>query len=596
MPEAIASSSSSPLPPARETSGECPLFSYGVRQLIRDPEAMSRQAFLDLLGKMWQQVGFEPTSFARDFLKFPPTRLVYVSTVTSDGATKVERRVINKGINQEPLDLHRLYCEVWKLDGFRNVTEKHQWQLVAVACNFLRAEKLSKPLVGKPTAGKLGPCEQQIVTNTSNTYERYLFQFELRMTDARRILTTQARRPLNGLQRGCHYLHAIGGSVENNNSTRSHKPSNGTTAPPVPTLRCDIRRSRAMVPQPAIVQAHIEPKPISGPGVNGKEECHKVGDGVSAAESLAGEVEGQEKAPTKKLTRGTLSRDSQVHGLLGSSAEGTAVQPSKFLPAVQGTGMLRQKQCHQHTKATNAGNQLETQETSKNPLEDLDFSDFAWVDQFEEDIASPTLRRDVKTNKNRRSSTPAWYRAAGAQRPGAGSTKVTRSDCVIQIPGPQHREHIVPEEYWANESRRLGISPAEPEDSPVTRGLLGLVESKGKSSRVKGGSSTGRNKSNDKSIRKFGHCFRGLGDMRGDSIVGKSQQPLFHRIFRSKAVSKESDCNSEMPVVGCSDAGIVEGEERILDSNPPSSYPSVSQQEAKTETEMTYRAKVEGYE
>src|SRR5205809_6967920 len=96
--------SSTPLP-AKETPDDVVVFSYSVRVLIRNPESIPRQAFLNLLEKIWRQIGFEPTPFARDFLKYPPTRVVLVPTAMDDGLTKLERKVVVKGINHQPLDL-----------------------------------------------------------------------------------------------------------------------------------------------------------------------------------------------------------------------------------------------------------------------------------------------------------------------------------------------------------------------------------------------------------------------------------------------------------------------------------------------------------
>jgi ARID/BRIGHT DNA binding domain len=526
-------SKSSTLSPAKETSGGAVVFS--VRQLIRNPEAMPRQAFLDLLGRTWRQMGFEPTSFARDFLKYPPTQVVLVSTVTSDGATKLERKAIVKGINYEPLDLHRLYCEVWKLGGFRNVTEKGDWQLVAVACNFLKAEGLGKALVGGATTSKqLDPSQRRIVINTSNTYERYLFQFELRMAHARRTLAAQARQPLNRFH-GCHYLHSIGGLAEDSNSTTSHKPSDNTAVPPALMTGRGVKCSRVRVFKPTMVHARIESKPLSQPGAGSREECHKAIDGASSARPLSGEVEDRGKIPTRAV----------------------AAQPSEFLrrqsSAAQLTGILGQKEPYQQINATDPGHQFENREASGDTLTDFIFSNFAWV---EKEIASPSPSGSSEAMKDYHSTDIPWYWAAEAQQASANSTKATLSDCAIQIPDRQEREHIVPEKYWAREGDRLGIRPVEPKDrAAIDRGFLRLASK--------------WNKASGNRTRKFG-------------------------LFRRKGVSSRLESYPKMPATDFSGTSFIEMESHMLGSDLSSSYLPVSHQGMKAK--MTYRAKVEKYQ
>ncbi|KAI9764442.1 MAG: hypothetical protein M1840_008465 [Geoglossum simile] len=517
---------------------------FSVRQLIRNPEAMQRQAFLDLLGRTWQQMGFEPTSFARDFLKYPPTQVVLVPTVTSDGATKLERKVIVKGINQEPLDLHRLYCEVRKLGGFENVTEKGDWQLVAMACNFLKTGASGKPPVVWVTTGKqLDLSQQRIIINTSNTYERYLFQFELRMMCARRILAAQVRQPLNRFRHGCHYLHSIRGPAEENNSTRSHKPSDSTAVPPVLMLRRGVKCSRVKVSKPTMIHAYIEPKPLPGPGASNKGERYKAIDGTSTTGPLSGKVGDKGKMPTQAV---------QVE-LPISDTRGIIAQPLELLhrhnSAVQLTGMPGR----QHTKATDPGHQFENQETSGDTLTDFIFSNFAWI---EKEIASPSSSGSDEVTKDRHSSVIPWYWATEAQHASTSSTKATLSGCAIQIPDRQDREHIVPEKYWAREGDRLGIRPVEPVDRAVASGgFLRLAAS--------------WNKSSGNSTRKFG-------------------------LFRRKEVSSSLERDSKMPATDFSGTSFIEMESCKLDSDLTSSYLPVSQQGM--EAKMTYRAKVEKYQ
>ncbi|KAH0542775.1 hypothetical protein FGG08_002823 [Glutinoglossum americanum] len=575
---------------SRRAPDDVIIFSYCVRALIRNPESIPRQMFLSLLEKIWRQIGFEPTPFARDFLKYPPTRVVLVPVTMDDGSTKLERRVVNKGINREPLDLHRLYCEVWKLDGFRSVTDKKEWPLVAIACHFLKTERLTKASVDKTTSGeRLDPDEQRIVANTKNTYERYLLQFELRMTDARRILATQGRRFFHGFQRGCHNLQG------NREGETSIAVSSGSMSGYGLT---GVRTK----PQTHVVHAYIGLENVPGRGFDGHQKHRDAIDSCNTAKALTSSMGGElEDMSTQgiKVPQSALAPGCRVREPLESDIGSTVIRPlgplHQYSSAAQLTSRKGKERCEPST-GTGTTQEHEEHEKPNDPLIDFDFSNFAWIDQFKKEIAAKSLTKNSKT-RDHHSTIPPWYWAAEAQRANMYSTGVTQLDSRIQTPGHRNREHIVPETYWAAEGRRLGIYPAKPGHELVSaRGFQDFVRGKEKDDWVQRGSPPGLCESSGNGIRRFGHRLReGLVRIKVAPTGGKPPRPLLHRIFGRKATSKGSRlCQLEMPATEYGVVGFTGAGGRVQSSHPPSSYLRLSEQGVKHE--MTYRAKVERYE
>ncbi|KAI9857500.1 MAG: hypothetical protein M1813_008250 [Trichoglossum hirsutum] len=585
---------------AKETPDDALIFSYSVRALIRNPECIPRQAFLDLLEKVWRQVGFEPIPFARDFLKYPPSRVVLVPTKTDDGSTKLKQKALVKGINHEPLDLHRLYCEVWKRNGFDNVTNNKQWPLVAIACNFLKTEHLSKAAVDKmASGGHLNPGEQGTVTNTRNTYERYLLQLELRMADARRILATRGRYVFNRVRRSRYNSHSNRDLVEGGHTVEPDKPT--VVVPYGLTPRYSMRGSQTILPQPHLIHTCIELKPVSGLEFNSNQSNRKMIGGSSTSGRLLpnGLVGEQERTPAeaRRITQDAITVDYRPHGPLDPDIENTVIQASEFLHQSNSAAQLTSRkgeERHEPLKGADTEHESEGRENLNHPLRNLNFSNFSWDDQIKEEIIS-TSPRSNKFRRELHSTISSWYWAAASQRADMYSTKATPRDNEVQIPSQRHREHIVPEAYWAAEGRRLGIRPVSPEDPASAREFREVKYDRENNDPVLDGLSPELCESNG--LRRISHRLRrGLAIKMVALKTGKPPGQLINRIFGRRTTPNRSDlCRSKIPTVDHGVAGLVRADNNIIHGpHPPVSYPTAA--DKGTSHEMTYRAKVERYE
>ncbi|KAH0566071.1 hypothetical protein GP486_000536 [Trichoglossum hirsutum] len=584
--------------PAKETleDDDGLIFSYSVRELTTDPECVPREAFLKLLEKTWQKAGFDPADFAGDFLKRPPTRVVvFGPTTTGDdgGETKQERKAVVKGINREPLDLHRLFCEVWKLDGFGSVTNNKQWPLVAIACKILKTDRLSKASMEKMAGGEgLNLGERRIIMNVRNTYEKYLLQLELRMTNARRILAA----------RGRYSSHANKGLVEINN-TKSNKPS--TAVPPGLTPGQSTGGPQTIFSQPHLIHTRTKSRPISSFEFGDSQGRRKMVSGCSTGGGLTpnGLVGEHERAPTQTAhtTQDILNADYRIHEPLDPNIEKTVVQPSGFLRRSSSATQLaswKREESQEPSKGTDTAEVSENRE-SDHPLKTLNSPNFSWDDQIREEIISP-LPRNSDTKRTLRTPVFSWYWAAESERVGVYSAADTWPENGVQIPSQHRWEHIVPEAYWAAEGRRLGMCPVSREQEGLSiRDFRDFEYDKENYGLIPGGLSPELCESN--ALRKIGYRLRkGLARKKAvpTTTTGSSQRQLLRRIFGRKATApnRSKMCCPETPTADRVVVGHIQVDSTIQVSHAPISPYLAAAAEQGAKHEMTYRARVERYE